>query len=133
MKGRVLRPAGQKRDPHLRVVLGHKASGSLVHKLVALAFLGPCPDGQEVRHLDGDPLNNRVDNLEYGSRTENILDVYRIGRPWRTLTVVDVIDIRRRLQEGERGVDLAREYGVGQACISSIKHGRTYAWLTKDA
>ena len=132
MKGRVLRPAGQKSDPHLRVVLGHGAPGSLVHRLVAETFLGPCPDGQEVRHLDGNPLNNCLENLAYGTRRENILDVYRIGRPWRTLTTEQVLDIRRRLDAGEHGADIARAYGVGDACISAIKHGRSYAWL-KDA
>lgn len=80
VQGRVLKPAGSKRDPHLYVVLGHGASGSLVHKLVALTFLGPRPAGYDVRHLDGNPLNNRADNLAYGTRTENILDVYRLGR-----------------------------------------------------
>ncbi len=129
MKGRVLRPACQKRDPHLSVVLGHGAAGSAVHRLVAAAFLGPCPEGQEVRHLDGDPQNNRAENLAYGTRTENILDVYQTGRAWRSLTICQVVDIRRRLQEGERGADLAREYGVGEACISAIKHGRSFAWL----
>ena len=53
----------------------------------------------------------------------------RIGRAWRALTVDQVHDIRRKLQAGARGVDLAREYGVGQACISAIKHGRSFAWL----
>lgn len=129
MKGRVLRPAGKKRDPHLTVVLGHKAGGSMVHTLVARTFLGPRPPGQDVRHLDGNPCNNRVDNLAYGTRTENILDVYRIGGSWRALSVDQVQDIRRRLWEGERGTDLAREFGVGQACISAIKHRRTYSWL----
>ena len=133
LKGRVLRPAAQSSDPHLSVVLGHKAHGSLVHRLVALTFLGPCPEGQEVRHLDGNPQNNRLGNLAYGTRTENILDVYTTGRPWRKLTAAQASDIRERLQKGERGVDLAREYGVGQACISAIKHGRTFAWQTKDA
>ncbi len=133
MRGRVLKPAGQKTDPHLSVVLGHGAAGSLVHRLVALTFHGPCPPWQEVRHLDGNPQNNRADNLAYGTRTENILDVYRVGKAWRALTAEQALDIRRRLQNGERGVDLAREYGVGQSCISDIKTGRTYAWITADA
>lgn len=133
MRGRVLKPAGQKKDPHLRVVLGHGAIGSCVHTLVALTFLGPKPEGQEVRHLDGNPLNNRVDNLAYGTRTENILDVYRQGKAWRALTAEQVLEIRERLAAGETGAALAKEYGVGQACISSIKHGRTYSWLKKDA
>ena len=129
MKGRVLKPAANKYNPHLFVVLGHGEAGSPVHRLVAASFLGPCPDGQEVRHLDGNAQNNRVDNLAYGTRTENILDVLRIGRAWRALTVDQVHDIRRKLQAGARSVDLAREYGVGQACISAIKHGRSFAWL----
>lgn len=132
MRGRVLKPAGQRKDPHLRVVLGHGAPGSCVHTLVALTFLGPRPEGQEVRHLDGNPLNNRVENLAYGTRTENILDVYRQGKAWRTLTAEQVLEIRERLAAGEKGSTLAKEYGVGQGCISAIKHGRSYSWLKKD-
>lgn len=52
----------------------------LVHKLVMLAFVGPCPDGLEVLHYDDDPLNNRLSNLRYGTRSENQLDSVRNGR-----------------------------------------------------
>ena len=106
MRGRVLRPAGSRRDPHLYVTLGHGASGSPVHYLVALTFLGP--------------------------RTENILDVYRVGRAWRKLTAAQALEIRRRLISGERGADLAREYGVTPSSISAIKTGRYYGWLKED-
>lgn len=50
-----------------------------IHRLVAEAFLGPRPDGCEVRHLDGDPKNNRLANLAYGSPSENSLDRVRHG------------------------------------------------------
>lgn len=129
MRGRVLRPACQKNDPHLTVVLGHGKAASSVHRLVALAFLGPCPEGQEVRHLDGNPQNNRADNLAYGTRAQNILDVYQTGRPWRALTTDQVRDIRQRLQAGERGSSLAKEYGVSEGSISAIKTGRSFSWL----
>jgi len=36
-----------------------------VDHLVLLAFVGPCPEGYECRHLDGDPANNHVDNLRW--------------------------------------------------------------------
>lgn len=133
MRGRVLKPAGSKRDPHLYVVLGHGAHGSPVHHLVALAFLGPCPEGCEVRHLDGDPLNNRAENLAYGSRAQNILDVFRIGRAWRKLTAAQALEIRERLARGERGVDLAREFGVTPSSISAIKTGRRFSWLKNES
>ena len=86
LKGKVLRPSDAKSNNHYFVVLGHKANGSQVHALVALAFIGERPTGMDIRHLDGDPKNNRVDNLCYGTRTDNILDVYRVGKAWRTST-----------------------------------------------
>jgi hypothetical protein len=45
-----------------------------VHRLVAAAFLGPCPEGQEVRHLDGNPPNCAAANLVYGTHSENMFD-----------------------------------------------------------
>lgn len=57
-----------------------------VHRAVALAFLGERPAGAEVRHLDGDAHNNRVENLAWGSHAENVQDTVRHGRhgPGRT-------------------------------------------------
>lgn len=48
-----------------------------VHQLVAEAFLGPCPPGQEVRHLDDDPSNNCLTNLAYGTSKQNKADMLR--------------------------------------------------------
>jgi len=42
------------------------------HRLVAFAFIGPCPPGMVVNHLDGDTLNNHFSNLEYTTHTENV-------------------------------------------------------------
>lgn len=50
-----------------------------VHQLVALAFIGPCPPGQEVRHGRGGPADNRLVNLCYGTRSENMLDAVDHG------------------------------------------------------
>lgn len=126
MKGRVLRPAASKNDPHLYVVLGHGANGSQVHQLVAHTFLGPQPPNTDVRHLDGNPLNNHIDNLAYGSRTENILDVFRQGKAWRKLTFKQAYVIRERLTAGEKGTDLAKEFRVSESTVSAIKGGRVH-------
>lgn len=44
-----------------------------VHVLVARAFIGKCPKGKEVNHIDRDRLNNNIDNLEYVTRQENVI------------------------------------------------------------
>jgi hypothetical protein len=51
----------------------------LVYRLVALAFLGPCPPGLEVCHGDGNPANNHTGNLRYDTPSNNQLDSVRHG------------------------------------------------------
>lgn len=43
-----------------------------VHRLIAEAFLGPCPVNFDVSHKDEDALNNAIDNLIYATRKENL-------------------------------------------------------------
>lgn len=58
----------------------------LVHELVALAFLGPRPDGMHIRHLDGNPGNSIPENLEYATPSVNMQDVKRHGRGFAART-----------------------------------------------
>jgi len=45
-----------------------------VHRLVMAAFMGPCPDGMEVCHNNGNPSDNRLVNLRYDTASGNRLD-----------------------------------------------------------
>lgn len=75
---KVLKPWPKGPKGHLAVGLalgrGRERSVRLVHRLVLAAFVGSCPDGMEVRHLDGNPGNNTVENLAYGTHSENEMD-----------------------------------------------------------
>ena len=50
-----------------------------VHRLVLLAFVGPAPAAAVTRHLDGDPSNNHLTNLAYGTYSENLADAVDHG------------------------------------------------------
>ena len=98
----------------------------LVHQLVASAFLGARPHGLQVRHLDGDRANARLDNLKYGTPKENCADKVLHGTSQRgdkhpRVRVSDsqVQSIKTRYLGGERMVDLASEFGVS---LSSVKN-----------
>lgn len=88
--GKVLSPYISPKDGYQRTPLsvnGVKTGPLLVHRLVAEAFLGECPEGQEVRHLDGDPGNNVLTNLVYGTHAENMQDMLRHGtHHWTNVT-----------------------------------------------
>ncbi len=52
-----------------------KGRAYLVHRLVLLAFVGPCPEGMQCRHYpDPDPSNNHVGNIRWGTPKENAED-----------------------------------------------------------
>lgn len=76
--GRILKP-GPQQSGHLSVAIG-KGNSRQVHQLVLEAFVGPCPEGCEVLHLNHNPADNRLENLRYGTRSENLRMDYVAGR-----------------------------------------------------
>lgn len=133
-----------------------RSSGRVVtltaHKLVALVYLPPRPSKKHgIRHLDGDPTNNRVENLAWGTQLENIQDKTRHGTlatgarngrrlhpenypvgedtPMAKLTTDDVLAIRGALAAGELGYKLAEKYGVRTTTISAIRTGKNWKHL----
>jgi hypothetical protein len=110
-----------------------------VHQLVMLAFEGPCPQGQEVRHLDGNPFGNWYpENLAYGTHKENGADMARHGFAkagasrgeghFRAkLTEELVIQIRKEYAAGgvtER--DLASRHGVNVSTLHRLLVRKTW-------
>jgi len=101
-----------------------------VHRLVARAFLGPCPEDMEVNHKDGVRSNAAVANLEYVTKSENKLHSIRLHgvvnfRRGEThgnakLTTADVAAIRT---SSEPHLVLAGRFGVSRQTIGKIKNG----------
>lgn len=110
-----------------------RAKTFLVHQLVLRAFVGEPTAGQEVRHLDGNPANNRADNLAWGTRKENMADQYAHGtrvqgsrHPKAKITPEMVHAITR---SAATGVSLARKFGLGTATVCRIRKGKSTATL----
>ena len=128
VRERILKP-GPIDTGHLYVVLGHGEAGKPVHQLVMKAFVGEAPQGMEVRHLNGNPADNRLENLQYGTRTENILDVFYQGGRWRKLSLNDVTYARFASFCGFPDKTIADELKVAASTVASIRKGRTYQWV----
>jgi hypothetical protein len=78
-RGKKLKPSS--RNPHRRLTfrgnsLDGKRPAIKVHRFLAYQWFGDglFKEGVMVRHLDGNPLNNRKDNLALGTNSDNMLD-----------------------------------------------------------
>ncbi|TPV94108.1 MAG: hypothetical protein B7733_16985 [Myxococcales bacterium FL481] len=68
---RILRPWVTRRYLKIGLFRDGRRHRLRVHRLVAITFFGPAR-GREVDHVDGNRLNNRLENLEYVSPSENV-------------------------------------------------------------
>ena len=77
-RGVTLKPAASP-SGHLTVVLGRNNTKQ-VHQLVLLTFIGRKKPGMEILHLNHTPGDNRLFNLRYGTRSENLKMDYAAGK-----------------------------------------------------
>jgi hypothetical protein len=104
----------------------HRAM-SYVHRLVLLAFSGEPQDGQECRHLNGVKTDNRLANLEWGSRQENMDDSVRLGLTASgkdhhnvSITPLMVRAMRELHRQGVKQTRLIAMFGMSQSHTSAI-------------
>jgi hypothetical protein len=112
--GRILRTS------HCGPYLGIKVAGVTrhIHRLVCETFHGP-RKGMVVRHLDGNPLNNRLSNLAWGTHEENAADKVGHGtsnhgerNPQAKLTRSAVVQMRAEREAGGTFKTIAARHGV---------------------
>lgn len=109
-----------------------------VHRLILETFIGPCLDEMECCHNNGNPSDNKLGNLRWSTRSENMKDAFRHGTknyhgengPSAKLNRLQVRIIRRLL---EFGILYQREIGeifnVSQALVSCIKTRRHWRYI----
>lgn len=106
--------AGLKSDSGKRTIVG-------VHRLLLLAFVGPPPlPRMDTCHGDGNPQNNTLENLRWGTRRENVADTRRHGRSHdrNTLSVQQREEVAQRRRKGEKLSSLAEDFGVSVGIIA---------------
>lgn len=92
--------------------------------------------GAEIRHMNGNRTDNRVENLRWGTARENAADRAHHGMTVRGSRVTgsklkeeQVMEARRRVAAGERRASLAREFGISRTNLNKAVAGISWAHL----
>lgn len=134
-----LKPGNANKHGHQQVTLckNGKVFTKLIHRLVLETFVGPCPDGMECRHLNGNPSDNRLNNLRWGTHKENMLDRNKHQTDNKgersylsKLTWEDVRQIRSLHKQGISKQNIAKLYPVKRRKISWIVNNKT--WVEEE-
>ncbi len=112
-------------DGYRILSLGNK--NCKLHRLMLMVFERAPEYGEQGRHLDGDPSNNEISNLAWGSGKANWADRRlhkREGAEWRRLLTNEQALAIFNDPRPER--DIAKEYGIQRICVVLIKEKQTY-------
>jgi hypothetical protein len=134
-KGRILKPVVRE-NGRVSVTLckNRKQKIRFVHALVLTTFVGAGSTGLQCCHNNGNPSDNRVLNLRWGTALDNSND-----RGNHQTTAVGERNGNRVLKESEVviiangsgvGTEMAHRFGISKATVSQIRTGRTWGWLT---
>lgn len=131
--GKILKHGFSKGYPRVNLSRDDVAYCALIHQMVLASFVGPVPEGQEVRHFDGNRKNCTLGNLLYGAPSENYADRVRIGggnhgerNGQSKLTAESVASIRLMCAQGISQGKIAEFFGIDQSHVSDIKN--CYRW-----
>lgn len=132
------------KDGYLKVVTycNGRYGYFFVHRLVASAFLGPCPPGKEVNHKDLNKQNNVPSNLEYVTHRRNVRHAADNGvlghtngetNPFAKLTWEKVEKIREYAKAGKyTQKEMAAMFGVAEVSISGIVRWKSWNHKIED-
>ena len=106
----------------------------LVHRLVAKAFVKNVDNKPDINHLNGIKIDNRVENLEWVTKSENTIHAFKTGllkglkgedNPASKLLEEDIIIIRK-LRGIKPQPKIAKMFGISQSHVSDIQLNKVW-------
>lgn len=140
LTGRILRLNRDERGGYLKVSLSKvgKTKKVNVHRIVALSFLENPNNLPQVNHINAIKIDNRVEDLEWVSRSDNSKHAYRMGlmshfsifcteKHYSKIRREDILKIRELYSERHKTQrEIAIEFGLSQSQISAITTRRSW-------
>ena len=128
-KGQILKGDNDRKYLRYRLCKNNKTKVFSGHRLVAIMFIDNPNKKPCVNHIDGNPSNNKINNLEWCSYSENEKHSYDIlGKvnPIRKLSEEAVKDIRDNCVKRKNTMDFATKYKVDRSTVLNVLNNRYY-------
>lgn len=119
---KILKPTNQKNTPgyyrsKVKLCNGKDKRDFKVHRLVATAFI-PNPNNYPIiNHIDGNPLNNRVDNLEWCTQKHNMQEAINTDNSCKTIHTIDREDLVELLNNNFTYDDIAQMLNIAKGTV----------------
>jgi len=112
-----------------------KQTRYLAHRLLLITFKGLCESKPFVNHINGIKSDNRIDNLEWCTRSENHKHAFSLGlmcnkgenHPGHKLTEQQVKEIRAKyIPRKYSSRKIASEYGISKTNVLDIVNNKIW-------
>lgn len=139
-KGNLLTPF-KTTNGYFRIRISNKSTYQL-HYLIALHFIDNPNNYTEINHINGNKLDNFIENLEWSNRSLNMIHAYKKGLAKNSLIDKkgennykaklkneDVSKIKQLLSQNVKQIEIAKMFNVSKMTISNIKNNKSWSDL----
>ena len=141
--GLIIPQKARKSTEHCKVRLSNngKWTGIYIHRLVAMNFIPNPLNKPYINHIDANPKNNCVENIEWATAKENTQHSYRMGlqimptnraigeERSKKLKNKDVVEIKNLIAQNKGNAEIGKLFNVTGDTIRSIRLGKSWSHI----
>ena len=113
----------------IAVIHNEKTYVFRIHRIIWVYHHGRIPEGKVINHIDGNKTNNRIENLEAVTHSENSIHSFKNNLRVIKLTRDDVREMKYLLKIGYPVKFLSKRYNISKRHIYSIKKGEAWHYV----